>query len=487
MSDAHDHADTVLAAIIPDGGPLLEVAQRHLSPEHFTDRTRRGLWLILERYAEVTGGAVVTRPAVADALAQNRYDVGTIALYLETYDLLAGIVADEAAFRWSLHHLRELAAERATGEAMTQAMEILTRGTTNDAGEPVRGHAEARSHLLTRFAEIDRDLAIQEAPEGDMRVEARDMLTDYTEREQLRLAGHYTGIEYGIPVLDEKVGGMQPGEFTLLVGYASEGKTSLVVQLGWNAAVMQGRNVVILTTETVRSQVRRRLLARHSCLPAFGIDGGRGINSRAIKNGTLTDAGKRQFATVVDDFTRNPGYGVTWISQVPAHATMGYVESKVARLSRQFPIDLIILDYLALLRPDRKRNTDREEYATNLKRAKQLATTHNDGKGVAFASPWQVSRSARTEAEKVGYYTSAATSETAEATNSPDTLISLLAPLDNEQRVAALRMQVMKHRDGERVNTMNVNVDYATSRFFCDDTTTARSPLDVAIIGLGDL
>ncbi len=484
MSTAQDHADIVLAAIIPAGDELLEVAQRHLTPEHFTERTRRGLWLILERYAEVTGGAVVTRRAVEDALGQNHYDAGTIALYTETYDLLAAADADEAAFRWSLDRLRDLAAERATGEAITGAMEILTRGAHNDAGELVRGHVAARDHLLGKFAEIDSGLAMQEAPEGNMRVEGRQMLTDYAEREQLRLSGHYTGIEYGIPVLDEKVNGLQPGELALLVGFTNEGKTHLVVQLAWNAAVMQGRNVVLLTTETVHSQVRRRLIARHSCLPAFDIDGGNGINSRAIKNGTLSEAGKRQFAAVVDDFTRNPGYGTVWISQVPSMASMGYVESKCARLNRQFPIDLVVLDYLALLRAERKRNTDREEYANNLKRAKQLATTFNDGRGVPFVSPWQVSRLARAEAEKVGYYTSSAvTSETSEASNTPDQLISLLAPLDNESRVAPVRLQVMKHRDGERANCLNVTVDYATSRFFSGDTPT-RSPLDVAVIGL---
>jgi hypothetical protein len=484
MTTAQDHADIVLAAIIPDGGKLLEIAQRHLTPDHFTERTRRGLWLILERYAEVTGGAVVTRQAVQDALGQNHYDAGTIALYTETYDLLADADADEAAFRWSLDRLRDLAAERATGEAITGGMEILTRGVQDEAGELVRGHVEARNHVLGKFAEIDRSLAMQDAPEGNMRVEGREMLTDYAEREALRLSGHYTGIEYGIPVLDEKVNGLQPGELVLLVGFTNEGKTHLVVQLAWNAAVVQGRNVVLLTTETVRNQVRRRLLARHSCLPGFNIDGGNGINSRAIKNGTLTDSGKRQLATVVDDFTRNPGYGTVWISQVPAMASMGYVETKCARLNRQFPVDLIILDYLALLRADRKRNTDREEYANNLKRAKQLATTFNDGNGVPFASPWQVSRPARVEAEKVGYYTSSAvTSETAEASNTPDQIISLLAPLDNEARVAPVRLQVMKHRDGERANSLHVSVDYATSRFFGEDTPT-RSALDVAIIGL---
>ena len=194
-----------------------------------------------------------------------------MALYQETYDLLAVTVADEAAFKWSLDQIRELAAERSTGEALTQAMEILTRGLPDDRGEVRRGHTEARSHLLGRLAEIDTGLSMQDAPEGDMRAEGEEMLGDYAGRKAARASGRSPGINFGIAALDEKLNGLQNGELALLVAYTSEGKTSLVVQLAHHAAVEQGRNVVILTTETLRPQVRRRLIARHSCVDRFGV------------------------------------------------------------------------------------------------------------------------------------------------------------------------------------------------------------------------
>ena len=83
-----------------------------------------------------------------------------------------------------------------------------------------------------------------------------------------------------------------------------------------------------------------------------------------------------------------------------------------------------------------------------------------------FVSPWQVSRSARREAEKTGFYTADGLSETAEASNSADVIVTMLAPLDNERREAPLKMQVMKNRDGERASAIDVHVDYGTSRFF---------------------
>ncbi len=469
MSTASDHARTILSAIIPDRRDLLDLALRHLTPEHFPDLVLRNTFLMLERYAEVTG-AILTRDALADQLGAARADAGKSALYLETYDLLAATAADEASFRWSLTQIRELAADRATGEALTQAMEILTRGAEGESGEPLKGHADARVHVLRRFAEIDRDLSMQESPEGDMRVEGDEILADYAAREAANRHGRHLGVDFGIPALDGKISGLQPGELVLAAGYTSEGKTSLIVQLAWHAAVVQGRNVVVLTTETVRNQVRRRIVARHSCQEAFGIPGG--LNSRDIKNGTLDSTEKLYLHEVVRDFAHNPGYGRCYIVQVPRGATVGFVESKLVRVARMFPVDLAVMDYLALLKPERRRNTLREELGSILTEAKQVATTFNDGAGVPLVSPWQVSRTARQEAERLGYYTSSALSETAEASNSADIIVSLLAPLDNDSRIATVKMQVMKNRDGERANAIEVGVDYATSRF---TAATARA------------
>ena len=468
MSTATTHGQNLLAAIIPARTDLLDKALRHLNAGHFPDRTLADLYRMLERYSEVTG-AVLTRDALTDLLAHVHADAGTVAAYTETYDLLAVTTVDDAGFAWALEQLRELSAQRATTDALTQSMAILTHGAHTPDGELLRGHAAARTHALTCFADIDRDLSMQDAPEGDMRAETNDILADYTARKQAHAAGTTLGIEFGIPTLDAKISGLQAGELVLIVGYTSDGKTSLVINLAWHAAVVQHRNVVFLTTETLRRQVRRRLISRHSCAQRFGLPSG--LNSRDIKNGTLDSAGEALLHQVVTDFGANPDYGAIYICQVPRAATMASLESKLIRLHRQFPIDLVIMDYLALLRPERRRASDREELGSILKEAKQIATTFNDGAGVPFVSPWQVSRTARENAERTGYYTPSALSETAEASNSADQIISLLAPVDNDRRTARIKAQVMKNRDGERAHGIDIDVDYATCRFAATATT----------------
>jgi replicative DNA helicase len=463
VSTATDHAKTLLAAIIPQRADLLDRALRDLSPDQIPDRLLANLFTLLERYYGVTS-EVLTRAALADLLVGSKTDQGTIAAYQEIFDELHERQASEADFRWAVEQIRELSADRQTGEAITEGMAILTRGVDSGAGGLLRGHADARMHVLSRFAEVDRQVSMRDAPEGDMRGEGKDILAEYAAQEQARLEGRGRGIDFGVPPLDERVGGLHRGELILIVGYTSDGKTSMAVQLAWSAVVQQAKNVLFLTTETIRHQVRRKLIARHSCLPAFAGQGD-GLNSRAIKEATLNAEEKIRFAAAVDDFDANPDYGSCYIAQIPRAATMQYIESKILRVSRNRQLDLVIMDYLALLHPVRKRNTVREELSETLKSAKQLSTTVSDGLGVPFVSPWQVSRSARIEAETKNCYTLAALSETAETSNSADTIISLLAPLDNESRKCKVKGQLMKHRDGEKANSFEMQVDYATSKF----------------------
>lgn len=482
MADAIEHGRNVLAAIIPRRLDLLYKAQRQLTPEHFQDTTQAKLFTLMERYADVTGD-VLTASALEDLL--RRGDSAKAPLYVETYQLLEETTVTDGDFAWSVQELRDLAAQAATLDAITESMEIARQGKTLSTGEVLQGHEAARGHILETFANIDRNLTMQEAPEGDIRDEQQILLQDYADRKAARERGTAGGIQFGIRDLDAKVGGLQPGELALLAGYSSDGKTTLTTQLGWDACVNQGKNVVFFTTETLRPQVSRKMIARHSKLDIFGIPDG--INTRDLKAGTLTPELEAKYQEVVRDFTQNPNYGKMYIAQVPRSSTIASIEQRMFRLQRRFNIDLVLMDYLALLVSAQRRQTQREELAAILKEAKQVATTFDDGRGVPFVSPWQVSRAAREAAEKIEQYSSASLSETAEATNSADIIVSLFAPIDNTDRYTDVQMQVLKNRDGETANSLLTEVDYATSWFRSKDqfASAATLPTHESFVGSG--
>ena len=477
-----EHSKIVLGAILPDRADLLDRAMTQLTDTHFTDAQYKTLFLLLERYRERTG-YVLTRDALGDILSTQKVDAGRMALYLETYDALQSAKIPEHEFYWSIEQLKELAAERKTAEAITTGMEILNRGGKGPKGEDLIGHKDARTAILEKFADIDRELSMQDSPEGDARQEADEIWDELNSPQAVE------GIRFGIPSLDKVSNGNQNGELNLIVGYTNEGKSQLAsAQLPWSAAIEQGKNAVILTTETLRPQIRRRLLARHSRHPMFGLE--KGINSRDLKKGAdyMRKFCPDQFKIlpdIIDDFTNNPNYGKLVIVQMPRNATISTGENRVLRYQREFHVDLVVIDSINLLRADRRFNTKREELASMLIEGKQFATTFDNGRGVPVVSPWQAGREAWKIAQEKGYYDTSALSETHESSTSADQIITILAPQGEPNREVNMKVQVAKHRDGERCAPLDIMLDYATSYWASSNNVSSTSMNDLLSSGSG--
>jgi replicative DNA helicase len=478
---ALDHSKVVLGGVFPDNVEFADRAISQLTDVHFPDAHYRTLFLLMERILE-SYGSVLKRQQLEDILSSQKVDAGKVALYLETYDALSAANVSMEDFRWSVDQLKELAAERNTAEAITKGMEILNRGIQNDKGEELLGHQAARAHVLEQFADIDRELAKQDSPEGDAREEYDEIL------EEINYPKSVEGIKFGITALDNVVGGAHPGELNLIVGYTNSGKSMLAsAQLPWSAAIEQGKNVVILTTETLRPQIRRRLLCRHSRHAMFGLP--KGINSRDLKKGKdfLPADQLKVLPDIIDDFTKNPNYGKLVIVQVPRNATITSCENRVLRYQRDFQVDLVVVDSINLLRADRRYPSKREELASMLIEAKQFATTFDNGRGVPVYSPWQANRESWKEAQEKGFYNSSALAETHEASASSDTIVTILEPMGDVAREVMMKVQVPKHRDGEKASAMDISVDYATAFWSSDHRPVTNSGGIESLLGAGML
>jgi replicative DNA helicase len=262
----------------------------------------------------------------------------------------------------------------------------------------------------------------------------------------------------GIPSIDDRTSGFQNGELILIAGYTGEGKSMFAAQTAWHAAVEQGKNVFFATSETIRPQVRRRILARHSRQQQFGLR--EGFNTTDLKNATLSDEHIDLLNDVVHDLGHNPAYGKLYIAQIPRGGSLGFLEARLQRQQSQWNIDLLIVDYLALLRPERRRGTQREELSDILKDAKILATSFNQGKGLPLVSPWAMSQTAWKDAREKDRYTLANLADTSEAEKSSDILISLLGHSDSRREVKG---QLLKNRDGDAANEFDLTTDFRSA------------------------
>lgn len=460
---AAEHANIVLSAVLAGRRDLLERALRHLQPEHFPDQAARNIFIMLQRYYDVTG-AVLTRTAFGDLLTNAGADESRVAVYGETFDALLRSKQEDHQFAWSLKALQDERAHELTGKAIASSLEQL-QGVVEPPKHlaDLQPHARARAVIMEEFARIDRELNMADAPEGDIRTEQREMLEDYAARVANQAAGR-TGVMFGLVDLDVRTAGLQNGDLCLIAMYTSQGKSQLAAHMAHNAAIYQGLNVFFATSETIRPQVRRRLVARHSKMDMFNLP--EGLNTRDLKAGTLPEHLLPKLQEVINDLTCNPGYGKLHVAQIPRGATVGMLESRLHAAQRSWDIDLVVIDYLALLSPERNRDSHWAEGSDLLKASKQIATTFADGRGVPIVSPWQVSRSAFERAQKTGFYMLSDLSETAEAEKSSDIIISglRLSDVDTGRRVE-MKAQILKNRDGELADAIPLIVDYATSHF----------------------
>lgn len=477
MASAGDSARTLFSAIVPDRRDLLDVAISQLGPEHFPDERWRNMFVLFQWYYQYDG-EVLTRKALSAAAASKL--PGKVVLYETTYDSLLEEQTPDHEFRWALDDLKDTQAKQATQGVLLEAMQIINRGIEDSRGNEIKGHVAARERVIAQLSEIDTRLTIQEAPDGDVREEEDDIIAEYEARKQTFLTGGFSGLEFGIPQLDKIIGGLQPGELDFILGYTSSGKSTLCCQLAWQVAILQKKNVVYLTTETLRPQIRRKLISRHSRLSKFGID--EGLDSSDLKNGSLSPDMEEKLREVVFDFSHSEDYGKLRVLQASDGMSVTSAKVRLQAIQREFPIDLVVLDALYLLKPEVRRSKEREELNERIEQAMILAKTFDNGNGVPVITPWQTSRKAKEDADREKQYTLSAMAETAYAERYADIVVALLEPKET-QRYTTLSCSVLKNRDGERTPGFDIDVDYATSYF--TDSGRVRQAANNALIGLG--
>ena len=435
------HAERVLGAILNVKHPrrdLLGQAIMRLTAEHFHNETERNIFKFLVRYYDMTG-SVMPYEQFVQALESANLDGTKILAYSRAFESMANAGVSEADYKWSLNELVQEQAKRNTGVALTEAMEILERGYTDAKGNTYQGHEDARAFLSGKIAEIERLGVVESAPEGNVFLDYNDIWNEYARRKNGEVK---PGVKWGIRAIDERTGGVFPGELDLVCAYANLGKSQVVTQMAWDVAVEQKLNVFFATTETNRDTVTRRFLARHSMLPQFDHP----IDSSDLKRGTLSAADEKVLADVLEDWRYNSEYGTLNVVQVPAQSRLSYVENRLIEYGREIELSLCIIDYLTLFSADTKRQNEREEFNEILRRTKGIAQGFYDGDGIPIISPWQITRTAYDNAMRNGRYTKASLSDTSEAEKSADQIMALIREEDDNRQMS---LQFLKVRDDE--------------------------------------
>ncbi len=147
--------------------------------------------------------------------------------------------------------------------------------------------------------------------------------------------GKLRGVPTGFPSLDETLSGLQKSELIILGARPSVGKTSLALDIARGAA-KAGASVGIFSLEMSRESLQDRLISAESQVPLWNILTGR------IR-------GDEEFAMIQDALDRLSGVKM-FIDDTPSLNIM-QMRSMARRLQVEHGLDLLIVDYLQLIKP----------------------------------------------------------------------------------------------------------------------------------------
>lgn len=155
--------------------------------------------------------------------------------------------------------------------------------------------------------------------------------------------GASPAIATGLRDYDDLTGGLWPGNLVIIAGRPRHGKSALAGTIAANVA-KAGYNVAVFSLEMQRTELAMRYLAAES-----GIDGGK-IRRRELNDAertkTVATMGQMDWPLYLDDVRR----------------TVSDIRSRCLRHSEERgSLDLLIVDYLQLVRPANSRDVRREQ------------------------------------------------------------------------------------------------------------------------------
>ena len=161
-------------------------------------------------------------------------------------------------------------------------------------------------------------------------------------------SGHVSGLSSGLRDLDKKTGGMHPSDLMILAGRPGMGKTALATKMAFGAArallaearqadpnaVPKG-SVAVFSHEMSAEQLATRLLAEEAR-----------VSGDRIRRGEISNRDFDRFVQVSRELASLPLH----IDDTPA-ITLSALRTRCRRLKRTKGLNLIVVDYLQLMRP----------------------------------------------------------------------------------------------------------------------------------------
>lgn len=145
--------------------------------------------------------------------------------------------------------------------------------------------------------------------------------------------GSITGVGSGIRDLDAKTSGFQKGDMVLIAARPSMGKTTFSLNIAENAALREGKSVVIFSLEMPKEQLAYKLLCSEA-----------NVDMLKLRTGNLDDDDWERIARATGPLSKAKIY----IDDTAGLSVME-MRSKCRKIKMEHGIDMILIDYLQLM------------------------------------------------------------------------------------------------------------------------------------------
>jgi replicative DNA helicase len=169
------------------------------------------------------------------------------------------------------------------------------------------------------------------------------------------------GIPTGLADLDKLLGGLQRSDMLVMAGRPGMGKTSLALSVALQSARRWQKRVAIFSLEMSDEQLVQRLVSAET-----------GIDSQRLRLGDIKEDEWPTFIQATNLLANAP----IFIDDTPAISALD-LRSKARRLHAEHGLDLLIVDYLQLMRGDFRSENRQQEISFISRSIKGLARELN--------------------------------------------------------------------------------------------------------------
>jgi replicative DNA helicase len=322
----------LLGAILMDGRIFSRVSE-HVSEDDFAEELHRRVFGAMAAVANdsMLPGLMAVRPRLGEHELAEGVSTGS---YLAS--LCAATGAGPALARDYSRQVRQFADRR--------RLQVIGADLAAVASAPGASAPAIAAEVISRLDPIiasARLSSVRRVTIGSAAQTASALAFD-------RMRGVPTkSIRTGLADLDSRIGGLEPGEYSILAGRPSMGKTALALEIACNVA-KRGVGVLIFSLEMGADALAYRVLSSvlfdttpHDCSPLYYSRIARGdLTTREAERVELANRSVAQMPLIIE-----PEAGLN----------MAQIGSRVRHVKEQLAVDgvdlgLIIIDHLGLVR-----------------------------------------------------------------------------------------------------------------------------------------